>query len=173
MLFLRIAYLIIRVLLSNDILSYGLIYLVVVTLPEIYGGIYGQSTGIAGLHYIALGIGFIAASRFNARTLDRIYRYFTAKNGGVGRPEYSLPSIFIAALLLPSGLLIYGWTTEKHVFWLFPNIGIMLAGYRALGYGKGGTVLAVCAIVLGWPAPFLFWRYGEKIRAKSRYARKQ
>ncbi|KIJ49828.1 hypothetical protein M422DRAFT_27552 [Sphaerobolus stellatus SS14] len=196
---------------------YGLIYLVLVTLPDIYGGIYGEAPGIAGLHYLALGIGLTGASQINARLLDRIYRHLKEKNGGEGRPEYRLPSIFVGAFLLPVGLLIYGWTAQNHVFWIVPDLGIMILGagmilifqsvqtyvidaftlyaasalasvaflrslagfgfplfapamYKALGYGKGDTVLAACAIVLGWPAPFIFWKYGEQIRARSKHA---
>jgi len=44
--------------------------------------------------------------------------------------------------------------------------------YKALGYGKGDTILAVVAIVVGCPAPWLFWFYGERIRNASRFARK-
>ena len=65
-----------------------------------------------------------------------------------------------------------------------------LQRYQALGYGKGDTILAVLGIVLGWPAcvdrvsrsfivythftsplsrPFLFWRFGERIRQRSSY----
>jgi hypothetical protein len=62
--------------------------------------------------------------------------------------------------------------------------------YNALGYGKGNTILAVAAIVLGCPAcantvtsflayvlilllsPWLLWFYGERIRNASRFARK-
>lgn len=46
------------------------------------------------------------------------------------------------------------------------------AMYAKLGYGKGNTVLAGAAIVLGFPGPILFWIYGKKIRTKSRFARK-
>lgn len=42
--------------------------------------------------------------------------------------------------------------------------------YAALGYGKGNTVLAVVAIAIGCPAPFLFWIYGERIRKSSKHA---
>ncbi|KAI0002444.1 MFS polyamine transporter [Russula compacta] len=44
--------------------------------------------------------------------------------------------------------------------------------YNALGYGKGDTILAIVAIVVGCPAPWLFWFYGERIRNASRFARK-
>ncbi|KAI0636206.1 MFS polyamine transporter [Trametes polyzona] len=46
------------------------------------------------------------------------------------------------------------------------------AMYNALGYGKGDTILACVAIVVGVPAPFLFWTYGERIRNASKYARR-
>lgn len=44
------------------------------------------------------------------------------------------------------------------------------AMYDALGFGKGDTILAVAAIVLGCPAPWIFWYYGERIRNSSRHA---
>ncbi|KAG5999225.1 hypothetical protein E4U21_007223 [Claviceps maximensis] len=40
--------------------------------------------------------------------------------------------------------------------------------YDNLGYGKGGTVLAAVSIVIGWPAPFLLWKYGAALRARSK-----
>ncbi|KAG6910336.1 hypothetical protein DXG01_011404 [Tephrocybe rancida] len=46
------------------------------------------------------------------------------------------------------------------------------AMFHKLGYGKGSTILACVAIVLGCPAPWLFWKYGKQIRSKSTYARK-
>ncbi|KAF9458415.1 MFS polyamine transporter [Collybia nuda] len=46
------------------------------------------------------------------------------------------------------------------------------AMYKKLGYGKGNTILAVVAIVIGCPAPWLFWKYGKRIRLGSRYARR-
>lgn len=42
--------------------------------------------------------------------------------------------------------------------------------YKALGYGKGGTILAVAAIVIGWPAPVLLWYFGAKWRAQSKFS---
>ncbi|KAI0055615.1 MFS polyamine transporter [Artomyces pyxidatus] len=44
--------------------------------------------------------------------------------------------------------------------------------YEALGFGKGNTILAGVAVLLGVPAPFLLWRYGERIRGASKHARK-
>ncbi|KAK8202265.1 hypothetical protein M8818_005792 [Zalaria obscura] len=42
--------------------------------------------------------------------------------------------------------------------------------YGALGYGWGNSLLGFIAIGLGLPAPFLLWIYGERLRAKSKFA---
>jgi len=60
------------------------------TIPSIFAGIYRQSHGIAGLHYIALGVGLSGMSQLNARTLDSIYIFLKKRYGGVGRPEFRL-----------------------------------------------------------------------------------
>ncbi|KAJ9237524.1 major facilitator superfamily domain-containing protein [Paecilomyces variotii] len=42
--------------------------------------------------------------------------------------------------------------------------------YQALHYGWGNSLLAFVAIGIGGPAPFLLWKYGEKMRKLSPYA---
>lgn len=117
------------------------------TIPGIFEGVYREKVGIAGLHYLALGVGLTGASQINARMLDKIYKYFSAKNGGIGRPEfrlralYSLPclrmhtdrpaplaSMIPGSILLPAGLFITGWTARADVHWIAPDIGIALVG---------------------------------------------
>jgi len=197
---------------------YGLLYLFLTTIPSIFEGVYHQRVGIAGLHYFALGVGLTGASQLNARFMDRIYKYFSDKNGGKGRPEFRLPSMVPGTIAMPIGLFITGWTARSDVHWIAPDIGIALVGagvilnfqciqtyvidaftlhaasalaavaflrslcgfgfplfapamYSALGYGKGDTILAIIGIVLGCPAPWLFWKYGERIRKASKYAK--
>ncbi|KAI0751877.1 MFS polyamine transporter [Daedaleopsis nitida] len=200
-------------------LVYGTLYIFLTTLTSIFERVYQQPVGIAGLHYIALGLGLSGMSQVNARLLDVIYKRLSERNGGVGKPEFRLPPMIPGTFLLPIGLLLTGWTARASVHWIVPDIGIAIIGagmvlnlqsiqiyiidaftlhaasalaagsflrsiaafcfplfapsmYQALGYGKGGTILACAAIVVGIPAPFLFWRYGERIRNASRYAKK-
>lgn len=41
--------------------------------------------------------------------------------------------------------------------------------YHTLDYGWGTTTIALIAVVIGWPAPFLLWRFGPRLRARSEY----
>ena len=60
-------------------------------IPSIFEDVYHQKTGIAGLNYIALGIGLTLCSQVNARYMDRVYIYLKEKKGGgVGEPEFRL-----------------------------------------------------------------------------------
>ncbi|KAI0149676.1 MFS general substrate transporter [Hypoxylon sp. NC0597] len=45
------------------------------------------------------------------------------------------------------------------------------AMYQALGYGWGNSVLALTFVVIGWPAPFILWRYGATLRAMGKKQR--
>lgn len=110
-------------------------------MPSIFEGVYNEPVGIAGLHYIALGVGLSGASQINARTLDKVYVHLKNKNGGVGKPEFRLrtccfqfflvwrmlmyliiAAMFVGTLALPIGLFITGWTVEAHTHWIAPDI---------------------------------------------------
>ena len=60
------------------------------TIPATFQDVYHQRVGIAGLHYLALGIGLVIPSQINARLMDRIYTLLKVRNGGVGKPEFRL-----------------------------------------------------------------------------------
>jgi hypothetical protein len=38
--------------------------------------------------------------------------------------------------------------------------------YNRLGYGLGNTMLASIGAIFALPAPFVLWKYGEKLRQK-------
>ncbi|KAL2827490.1 putative MFS transporter [Aspergillus pseudoustus] len=42
--------------------------------------------------------------------------------------------------------------------------------YNALGYGWGTSLLAFVTVAVGWTAPALFWVFGARLRAVSRFA---
>lgn len=109
---------------------YGIMYLVLSTFPTLWTSpaYYNESIGIGGLNYISLGLGFWCGSQICAPLNDRIYRALKARNNNTGRPEFRVPLLGIAAILLPAGLFIYGWTAQTHQHWIAPNIGAFLFG---------------------------------------------
>lgn len=198
---------------------YGLIYLVLSTFPTLWTSPehYHERVGVAGLNYIALGIGFGLGTQISAPFQDRVYRALKRRANNVGRPEFRVILMIPGAFLVPVGLFIYGWTSEYTTHWIGPDIGVAifcagtvigfqciqtyivdsyttyaasalaactvlrsLAGfgfplfapymYSALGYGWGNSLLAFLAIGIGWPGPFLLWKYGERLRKRSTYA---
>ncbi|KAK7473098.1 hypothetical protein VKT23_001198 [Stygiomarasmius scandens] len=198
---------------------YGIFYLFLTTIPTVFSDVYHEAPGIAGLNYLALGVGLTLASQINARYMDKIYVYYKEKNGGVGEPEFRVPSMILGSFLLPIGLFLNGWASEKALHWIVTDIGmsIIAAGmilsfqsmqtyvvdcftlhaasalaavsclrsfagfgfplfaptmYDHLGFGVGNSILGAVAIVIGWPAPLLFWKYGKAIRGASKYAKK-
>lgn len=212
---------IVQVLAVYMLYIYGLIYIVLTSFPTLWSSPkpdgYGEPLGIGGLNYISLGLGFFVGAQVAAPLQDRIYVSLKKHYGGAGRPEYRVPLMIPGAVLMPIGLIVYGWTAEFKTHWIFPNIGAFLfstatimsfqclqtylvdtytryaasavsagtvfrslAGfgfplfapslYAALGDGWGNTLLALLGVVLGWPAPFLLWKYGERLRMRSPFA---
>lgn len=196
---------------------YGLLYLTLTAFVELFTVEYGQSDGIAGLHYLSITLGSTVGGQVGARVLNKVYAKLKAKNGGVGTPEMRLPLLMVTATTLPVGLLIYGWTAQAHTHWIFPDLGVFifsigiggnwtciqtylvdsyavyaasaiagvtsfraLAGfgfplfadkiYGQLGNGWGNTILALVCLVIGCPAPFVFYKYGPALRARGQGA---
>ncbi|KAF8199756.1 major facilitator superfamily domain-containing protein [Mycena galopus ATCC 62051] len=42
------------------------------------------------------------------------------------------------------------------------------AMYKAMGYGWGNTMLALCGLFIGLPAPGIIWVFGERLRRRAR-----
>ncbi|KAF8310272.1 MFS general substrate transporter [Clavulina sp. PMI_390] len=112
---------------------FGIMYLMLATFPVVWSVKYGESIGIGGLHYIALGIGFAFGTQLGARVLDYIYRRLKERNGGYATPEMRIPLMMVTSLFVPVSLLIYGWTVDKRVFWIVPDIGVVLYGFGTIG----------------------------------------
>ncbi|KAG8689113.1 hypothetical protein FRC09_012575 [Ceratobasidium sp. 395] len=91
---------------------YGTMYLQLTTFASVWTTRYGQSVGIAGLHYISMGAGFTLGAQIGSRLLDRIYKHLKKQNNNVATPEMRLPLLAIGSFLLPAGLLMYGWTAQ-------------------------------------------------------------
>ncbi|UZJ55992.1 hypothetical protein CBS101457_005312 [Exobasidium rhododendri] len=51
---------------------------------------------------------------------------------GKGRPEYRLPLCFVGMIILPCGLLLFGWTAAARVHFMIPLIGSFLVGVGSI-----------------------------------------
>ena len=124
--------------------AYGLLYFVLSTFPLLWTAPsnptpaqlstqpligYGQSSGIGGLNYISIGLGFFIGAPLIGKTNDKIYRRFKKRDPrGQGKPEYRMPLMIPFSFLVPIGMFIYGWSAQAHTFWLVPNIGAFIFG---------------------------------------------
>lgn len=117
-------------------LIYGIIYLMLATFPLVWTNVYHESTGIGGLNYISLIIGFMIGAQGSGRLMDLTYRRlketYRARYNGEGRPEFRVPVLFLSSFLIVAGLFIFGWSAQEHTHWIVPNIGAAFFGAGAI-----------------------------------------
>ncbi|KAK6366044.1 hypothetical protein LTS17_011011 [Exophiala oligosperma] len=172
--------LIIQVLAIYMAYLYGLMYLVLSTFPTVWTETYHEQTGIGGLNYISLGLGFFLGTQICAPINDRIYRKLKLRNNNVGKPEFRVPLMIPGAILVPIGLFVYGWSSYERTHWVVPNVGaaIFAAGtimgfqctqtYIVDAYSRFAASAVASAVVLrslagfGFPlfAPYMYQALG-------------
>ncbi|PVH80244.1 MFS general substrate transporter [Cadophora sp. DSE1049] len=102
---------------------YGLKYLVLSTFPMVFEETYNMSIGDASLNYLSLGIGFVIGLQICAPMIDKVYIRLKRHYKHPGRPEFRIPLMLPGGLLVPLGLLIYGFTARSSIHFIVPNIG--------------------------------------------------
>lgn len=85
-------------------------YILLVTFSRIFEERYNMTIGIASLNYLSLALGFLTGRLIGTRLMDKWYRKLRDKNGGKGQPEMRLVVMVGPCILIPTGMLIYGWT---------------------------------------------------------------
>ncbi|CAK7217015.1 hypothetical protein SCUCBS95973_003008 [Sporothrix curviconia] len=113
---------------------YGLLYILFTTFTFVYQEIYGFSSIGAGLSFIAAGLGNIIGVAYSGILSDRIVKRIKMQ-GRASTPEDRLNFLLTvpASLLLPAGLVIYGWTADRHVHWIVPMLGTGVMGVGMIG----------------------------------------
>lgn len=107
---------------------YGYLYLIFTAIPTLFEQKYGFSPENTGLAYIGLGLGSSIGLVITGALSDKIVTNLAAKNGGQRKPEYRIPLIMAAALVLPIGLFWFGWTGQTHQHWILPMMGLFFIG---------------------------------------------
>lgn len=121
---------IIFIMCSYVVVMYGLLYILFTTYTSVFEGEYGFSSGTAGLAFLGSGFGMLLGLAFAATQSDKRIRSKIASGEPIlpeDRLRYTL--IIPACLCLPVGLLLYGWSTQYHVYWIVPQIGNAVIGF--------------------------------------------
>lgn len=108
--------------------TYGFMYLMLVTFPALWTDVYHYKSGIGGMMYLGLGIGFMLGVALGTPAVQRSYLNLTHKNGGIPKPEYRIVLVSPIAFALGCGLIWYGWSAEKKLVWIMPVIGTGIFG---------------------------------------------
>ncbi|KAH6660398.1 major facilitator superfamily domain-containing protein [Truncatella angustata] len=112
---------------------YGCIYLMYNTVPTVFQGVYGWSTGVSGLAFIALGLGYTAGLALFSIFSDRQVVHLTKKNNDVYEPEMRLPTMVYFAFVCPITFFWYGWAAQTHAHWAASVIGLFPLGVGIFG----------------------------------------
>ncbi|KAF2092994.1 putative MFS multidrug transporter [Rhizodiscina lignyota] len=112
---------------------FGILYLFFTTIPTVFTETYGWKSSLTGLAYTPLGGGMIIALVVIMKTNDATVIKLAKKNNGNFEPEMRLATTVYYSIWLPISLFWYGWSTEKHVHWIVPIIGMIPFGFGMLG----------------------------------------
>ncbi|KAI8206734.1 hypothetical protein K4K52_002869 [Colletotrichum sp. SAR 10_76] len=84
---------------------------------------YNFSTAGVGLMLIGPFIGNMIGSIYGGIFGDRIVVRLARKNRGIFEPEMRLHVLFVPALLMGVGVVIFGITADRGMHWVYPSIG--------------------------------------------------
>ncbi|KAH7086121.1 major facilitator superfamily domain-containing protein [Paraphoma chrysanthemicola] len=132
---------------------FGLTFLLLATLSEVFENTYGFKQGFAGLAFLGLGIGCVIGTIIFAKFSDKMAK----KNSA---PEHRLVMMMLGGPFVPASLFWYGWSVEYHVHWIVPIIGTGFIGigivfvtasgqlYMIDNFGAEGSASAMAALTL-------------------------
>lgn len=111
---------------------------------------YGFSEVILGLMYFPPSLGYVFASIFGGRWVDRIMKREAKKAGRYDEhgklkflPEDRMKeNMWLAATVYPAAFIWFGWTVDKGVHWIVPCIANFFFGFGSmLVFGAATTML--------------------------------
>lgn len=106
---------------------YATMYMLFAAYPTIFRQQRGWSAGQAGLAFLAMAIGMLAALVYMVYENER-YKKRAASAGSSAPPEARLPVCMIGACLVPVGLFWFAWTNNPEIHWIVCLIGTTVFG---------------------------------------------
>ncbi|CDM34404.1 hypothetical protein DTO013E5_4917 [Penicillium roqueforti] len=109
---------------------YGFLYILFTTFTLVFEGQYGFSASASGLSFLGSGVGMLIDLAYVGTLSDRKIKLKLARKE-TPIPEDRLPLYLTipGSLAIPAGLFIYGWSTDKVVHWIVPEIGNAVTGF--------------------------------------------
>lgn len=109
------------------VIVYGYLYLLFTTVPFVFEDTYNFSTSMVGVVYVSMGLGsLIGMFGFSWDSSLEVKK--AMEREGVAKPEVRLKLLPVAAIILPVGFFIYGWTAHFETHWMGPIIGLFIIG---------------------------------------------
>lgn len=112
--------------------SYGLLYIMLTSFAQLYLDLYDVSVESSGLHYLALALGELAGSQVIGPVMDWHYRRQKRKLASEQEepsPESRIPVVLSPSLLVPLGIVLYGWAAVYRLHWAVVDLGAFLASF--------------------------------------------
>lgn len=112
---------------------YGSVYLMYNSIPPTFETIYGWGTGMSGLVFISIGVGYMAGLWVFSMLSDRTVVRLTKAHGGAFRPEFRLTIMIWYSFLCPLAFFWYGWAAHMRTHWIVPIVGLFPLGFGVIG----------------------------------------
>ncbi|EAT91035.2 hypothetical protein SNOG_01386 [Parastagonospora nodorum SN15] len=145
--------------------AFGVLFLLFAAIPYIFQRApYHFTVSQAGLAFISVGVGVLLGV-VTCILVDRTFyqkqhRKMISEGGTHVMPEHRLYSAMIGSSGIVVGLFWVGWLLDISL--------TLTAVYEALGIGWATSLLGFLALFM-LPIPWVFFKWGPSIRAKSKY----
>ena len=111
--------------------NFGTLYLLISSFPALFEGRYGMARGTASLNYISLAVGSLLGLYVCGPGVDRLDAHLKRRRGlrddEPGLPEFRVPLMVPASVMIPCGIFLYGWAAEARLHWIVPNVSVPLS----------------------------------------------
>ncbi|WBW70625.1 spermidine family transporter [Schizosaccharomyces osmophilus] len=109
---------------------YGLLYVILTTIPYTFNLSRNWKGTVGTLPMIAMFIGVIIGGILNMLWNKRYAKLLSRSRGG-SLPEQRLPLMMMFGWFMPAGIFVFAWTSDPNIHWIAPFIGITMIG---IGY---------------------------------------
>lgn len=109
------------------------LYFLNIGIQELYSSPpYSYSSLLVGLTYLPNSVGYVISSIGNGYWSDHIIANSIQKHGKIVPEDRLGMNVYIAIVLFPISLLIFGWTAHAEIFWVVPLVGTFLFGIASM-----------------------------------------